>query len=154
MANLLAFLGSRAGRWAGIGLAGAALLGSFVTLYRTFAESDAVASSKNRLFICAETGKSFRHAVSPGEVTPVRSPHSGENTGYPAELCYWTAGGAVKEEPTAVLLHAYLGREGPTFCPDCNRLVVGHNPRPAAGAAPPPLEDQFRPSKKDRQDER
>ena len=148
------FLRSQGGRWAGVAFAVVAAVALVLVLYRSFGDSEAAASSRDRVFVCATTGKSFRHEVSPGEVTPVRSPHTGENTGYPAELCYWTAEGAVKDEPTAVLLNDYAGLAGPTFCPECQRLVVGHNPRPEPGDKPPVLKHQYKQSKKDSQDGR
>ena len=61
-------------------------------------------------------------------MTPVKSPHSGKETGYEPERCYWTADGKPKPEPTYVLLNAAVGKPGPTFCQDCKRLVVGLNP--------------------------
>lgn len=111
-------------------------------LLNSFGTSRAGALSRDRLFICAETGESFRHELEAGEPIPVASPHSGENTGYPAELCYWTADGEIRQEPTAVLLNASIDKSGPTFCPDCDRLVVHWNPRPIPGA-PPPTRDQL-----------
>jgi len=75
---------------------------------------------------------------------PVLAP-SGKNTGYEAELCYWTKDGKPKETPTPVLLNIYKGIKGPTFCPDCGRLVVGHNPPAMEGAKPPPTKDEYTP---------
>ena len=74
---------------------------------------------------------------------PVLSPFSGKNTGYPAELCYWTKDGSIKTDPTPVLLNTYIGDNSPTFCPDCGRLVVGHNPRAVAGAHAPPTKQEW-----------
>lgn len=148
------FLGSQAGRWTAVAFTAAAVGALGWVLYTSLGDSEAAASSRDRVFICAETGKSFEHEISPGEVIPIKSPHSGENTGYLAELCYWTADGRVKDEATAVLLNIYADKPGPTFCPDCGRLVVGHNPRPEPGATPPPLQTEYKPSKKDFQDER
>ena len=111
--------------------------------------NDAAAASRERLFICGETGEPFAHEVEHGESIPVRSPHSGKDTGFPAERCYWTADGTIKDEPTAVLLNEYAGTSGATFCRDCNRLVVGHNPRPEPGDAAPPTRDRYKPSRKE-----
>jgi hypothetical protein len=94
-------------------------------------------------YVCSETGKSFRHRNELGETIPIYSPHSGKNTGYPGEACYWTADGQTKSEPTWVLLNEAIGKSGPTFCPDCGRLVVGHNPRPTPGGKPPPTRAQI-----------
>ena len=79
--------------------------------------------------------------------------NSGKKTGVPAEACYWTADGGTKKNPTWVLLNELAGKPGPTFCPDCNRLVVGHNPAPgpAGGAAIaklPPKRDDYAPPNK------
>jgi hypothetical protein len=65
------------------------------------------------------------------------------NTGYPAEACYWTADGGTKTEPTWVLMNAVLGKPGPTFCPDCGRLVVARNPMPGPGVKPPPTQQEL-----------
>jgi hypothetical protein len=86
-----------------------------------------------------------------GDQIPVKSPHSGKSTGYPAELCYWTKDGVIKSEPTAVLLRSHLGERSPTFCPDCGRLVVGHNPRPSQGDKPPPTQAEYKPRRGDRE---
>lgn len=99
--------------------------------------SPAVAASTHGQFICAETGKPFSLTITPGLTLPVRSPYSGKDTGYPAELCYWTKDGAIRTEPVPVLLNSYLGRRDPTFCPDCGRLVRSRNPQPVPGSAPP-----------------
>ena len=123
------------------------------TAWASFDGNEAAAASRERLFICAETGESFVHAVEHGESLPARSPHTGKDTGYPAERCYWTADGTIKGEPTAVLLNQFVGKAGTTFCPDCDRLVVGHNPQPAPGDTPPPTRDRYKPSKKELRDD-
>lgn len=81
-------------------------------------------------FLCTETKKHFEYAMKMDEHWPVLSPLSGKKTGYPAEKCYWTKDGKRKSEPTYVVLNQYLGKPGDTFCPDCGRTVVGHNPEP------------------------
>lgn len=154
MTSLREFLDSPAGRWTGIGFTAATVLVLLLVLYWSFGDSEAVASSRDRPFICAQTGRSYSHEVKKGDVMPVYSPHSGENTGYPAELCFWTADGDAKEDPTPVLLNDYVQKPGPTFCPDCNRLVVGHNPRPQPGDAPPPAKNEYKAPNKDSQDDR
>jgi len=82
------------------------------------------------VFLCTETNKPFEYAMQMGEKWPVPSPFSKKNTGYPAEQCYWTRDGKRKSEPTYVILNEHLGKRGDTICPDCGRLVVGHNPPP------------------------
>jgi hypothetical protein len=107
--------------------------------WRFFRGSDAVIQANDRVYVCSETGKSFHVNLANliGKEIPIYSPFSGKNTGYPAELCYWTADGQTKTDPTPVLLNESVGKSGPTFCPDCGRLVVGHNPMPAANVKPP-----------------
>ena len=109
----------------------------FWALRDNLSGSQAAAVSRNRTFIDAKTGKPFSYELQNGDKYPVRAP-SGGMTGYPAELCYWTKDGGVKQDPTPVLLNVWIGKPGPTYCPDCGRLVVPHNPYPAPGATPPP----------------
>ncbi|MDB5323672.1 MAG: hypothetical protein JWN40_5303 [Phycisphaerales bacterium] len=111
-------------------------------------KSDTPSSAFQTMFICTETGKPFEHTNKIGETQPILSPHSGKKTGVPAEACYWTADGGTKKSPTWVLLNELAGKSGPTFCTDCGRLVVGHNPSPAAGAKLPPKQDEYSPPTK------
>jgi hypothetical protein len=104
---------------------------------------DLAENSRNRWFVCTETGKPFRKELEPGMTFPVVSPHSGKPTGVEAELCYWTKDGQPKEDPTPVLLNERAGKSGPTFCPDCGRLVVSRNRLPMAGAKPPPTQAEY-----------
>ena len=84
----------------------------------------------SRVYICSATLKTFEHQLQPGEVEPIISPYTGKNTGYLAEMCYWTKNGKRKKTPTYVLLNEHLGRKEKTYCPECGREVVGHNPPP------------------------
>src|SRR5579862_2570161 len=70
-------------------------------------KSEAARMFSDRMFVCSETGKSFTVSLDPDMKIPVHSPYSGKVTGYPAELCYWTADGHVKSEPDGVLLNVY-----------------------------------------------
>ncbi len=108
--------------------------------------SEAGEASQNRMFMDAATGKSFSHSIHPSDRVPIKAP-SGENTGYPAELCYWTKDGTIKKDPTYVLLNQYKSppEKGPTFCPDCGRLVRPKNPPPYPGMTPPPTKAEYRP---------
>jgi hypothetical protein len=142
MQSVREYLDSKQGKAVSIAVVALGLLAIVVSLRSFLGGSEAAAMSADRVFICAQTMKPFEHTLEFGERLPVKSPHSGANTGYRAELCYWTRDGRVKKEPTAVLLKASLGGKGPTFCPDCGRLVVGHNPRPKDGDAPPPIESE------------
>jgi len=82
------------------------------------------------MFKCSETGKTFEYAMHEGDRWPVVSPYTNKNTGYPVERCYWTRDGKRKLTPTYVILNENLGKPGDTICPDCGRVVVGHNPPP------------------------
>lgn len=89
-----------------------------------------------RVYMCSETGKTFEHKIRDGEDEPIYSPHSGKETGYIPEACYWTKGpdGKFKAKltPTYVILKRKLdpGSREKTYCPDCGKEVVGHNPSP------------------------
>ena len=107
-----------------------------------FGATDGEQLAADRMFIDADTGKPFAHTLSLNDPIPVKAP-SGKNTGYPAEACYWTKDGKPKPEPTWVLMNTWKGSKEPTFCPDCGRLVVGHNPPAVAGKAPPPTKEEY-----------
>ena len=137
-------MSTKAGRAVGVCLG---VLGLAVIVWAAkdmFGASEGAVESNERWFVCAETGKPFRYELKEGDSIPVYSPPSGKRTGYPAELCYWTKEGTVKDTPTPVLLNETIGKSGPTYCPECGRLVVGHNPRPQPGSRPPPMKDQQR----------
>lgn len=146
------FFNSPAGKAVAILLVIAAGTGVYLAVRRNFGPSEAGLIARDRLFVCTKTGKAFEYRLGLGDTLPVPSPHSGARTGYPAELCYWTADGQIKPQPTAVLLNHYLGKDEPTFCPDCGRLVVGHNPVPRPGDEPPPTRATYKatPSQEDR----
>lgn len=127
-------------------LISAVVIAGLVILYSLssfFGEAEVTKLSRHRMFVCSQTGKAFELELSAGMQVPVVSPHSGANTGYPAEACYWTREGKIKDDPTWVLLNEAIRKPGPTFCPDCARLVVGHNPVPTPDAAPPPLREGY-----------
>jgi len=96
----------------------------------------------NQPYIDSTTMQPFNHKLQIGETIPVLAP-SGGNTGYPAEECFWNKDGTAKSTPTYVLLNKYLGKPGPTFCPDCGRLVVERNPLPGPGVKPPPTQQEY-----------
>ena len=132
---------------AGMGVAALLVLIGLVTAFYSLKgawNSEGANASADRMFIDAGSNppKPFAHELSMGDVIPIRAP-SGGNTGYPAEPCYWTKDGKIKTDPTWVLLNSYKGSNEPTFCPDCGRLVVGHNPRPESGSRPPPTKDEY-----------
>ena len=84
-------------------------------------------------FMCVETGQTFPHVPQMGEKWPVVSPFTNRLTGYPTEQCYWTKDGKRKKTPTYVVLNEHLNKPGDTICPDCGRIVVGHNQMPPPG---------------------
>jgi len=102
--------------------------------------------SLRRTFVDAETGQPFPVTLTPDMVVPVKSPFTGRDTGVEPELCYWTADGQPKDVPDPVLLNAnhIPPLPGPTFCPVCHRLVIGHNPRALPGMKPPITEADYK----------
>jgi hypothetical protein len=108
-----------------------------------FLRGDAPADSSYTMYICTETGKAFRHQNQLNESHPIYSPYTKKNTGVIAEPCFWTADGGTKTQPTWVLLNELAGKPGPTFCPECGRLVVGHNPGPGALSKAPPARAEY-----------
>lgn len=127
---------------AGKAIALVIVLGGLVFMFQgarnLFGEDSYARKARDRMFVCAETAKAFEYTIKVGDTVPVYSPFSKKNTGFPAQLCFWTKDGKRKDDPTPVLLNQYLGKKGPTFCPDCGRLVVLYNPYPMEGATPPP----------------
>jgi hypothetical protein len=100
-------------------------------------------ASSQRIFIDSKTMQPFDVTLREGMMVPIKAP-SGGNTGYPAELCYWTKDGGTRKTPYAVLLKNVLNpNAGPTFCPDCGRLVRPHNPAPGPGVSVPPTEAEY-----------
>lgn len=136
------FLRSKNGQYASAAIVICAVGALGWSLYANLRDENA-ASANTPNFICAETGKSFTHTLSIGETLPILSPYSGKKTGYLAELCFWTKDGKIKRDPTPVLLNQYAHKSGPTFCPDCGRLVVGHNPPPMPNSTPPPTKAEY-----------
>lgn len=135
------FLQSNAGKALSVGLIVVALGLVVRSIKSNFGPSDATTLSSNRLFIDSVTGKTFDHEVSLGEKMTITSPAG--NPGYPAELCFWNADGSIRTKPFPVLINDYIDKPGPTFCPDCGRLVVPHNPMAAIGVQPPPTKAEY-----------
>jgi hypothetical protein len=142
MAESSSFFEKPAGKAiAGIVLVGGLALAAW-TIWGSVSNNPATIANR-RLFVDSVTGKNFWVNLDDVSEVPTQVPGGGK-TGYPAELCYWTADGKTKTEPTGVLLNETVGRSGPTFCPDCRRLVVGRNPVPGPGVSPPPTEAEYR----------
>jgi hypothetical protein len=142
--RIRAFLETSAGRVTGIALCVVALVIVVWSFRSNLGDTEAEAASKDRIFVCSETGKAFHVTIEPNMTIPVDSPYSGKKTGYPAALCYWTKDGQLKKDPTPVLLNETVGKRGPTFCPDCGRLVGPQAPPPMPGVKPPPTEAEYK----------
>lgn len=140
--GLREFLNSPRGKTISIGVVTVIILMAGFLVWRNFGASETEVIARDRMYIDAKTMKPFEHELKIGDTIPTDAP-SGGKTGYPAELCYWTKDGKEKKDPTPVLLKSWLGQTGPTFCPDCGRLVVGHNPSPATGVKVPPTQAEF-----------
>ena len=141
MAGLREFFESSKGKLIAL-IAGVVLLVVLFFVIWSNLGSEATEIARDRMYIDATTGKAFEHTLKASDVMPIKAP-SGQNSGYPAELCYWTADGKIKDKPTPVLLNSYVGKPGPTFCPDCGRVVVMHNPAPLTGTKPPPTKAEW-----------
>jgi len=59
---------------------------------------------------------------------PMVNPKTGKKTLYQTEICY--ARTCLEKGGTHVIMNKLLGKEGPTFCPECGALVRFHNPGP------------------------
>lgn len=137
------FLGRPAGRGVVIGLV---VIGALCLVYSFWANlrrDPSLSAMESPLFVNVETGRPFHQELTAGLMFPVKCPDNGAMAGYPAELCYWNKDGSVKSTPTYVALNGYQGKPEPTFCPDCGRLVVLHNPRPGPGVRPPPTREEY-----------
>jgi len=143
MAGLREFLNGPAGKGIGIGVVAIGLGVGFVSMRKNLGSGEAAYLSTDRVFIDTENGKTFSYTLKVGDMTPVKSPYSGKNTGVEAERCYWTKDGKTKKDPTYVLLNSRKGGSEPTFCPDCGRLVVPLNPSGIVGGTPPPTKEEW-----------
>jgi|CXWL01.1.fsa_nt_gi hypothetical protein len=117
---------------AGVGAGAAMLLLLFLVVQSIRASvGGSAASSRTRTLVCADTGKVFEEfSIGKDASFPIENPKTGKKSLWIAEACYWTRDGGAKLTPTWVLLNANKGIKDPTLCPDCGRVVVGHNPMP------------------------
>jgi hypothetical protein len=143
MAGLREFLNGPIGKGVAIGVVVIGLIVGFISMKRNLGSGEASYLSTDRVFIDTENGKTFTYTVKLGDTIPVKSPHSGKNTGVEAERCFWTKDGKPKNDPTFVLLNSRKGGSEPTFCPDCGRLVVPLNSVAVVGAPPPPTKEEW-----------
>jgi hypothetical protein len=151
MAGLREFFESTAGRLVAVALLIVGLGVAFFVFRNSFGAPAEILAANDRVFIDTATGESFTMELKSGMKVPVHAP-SGKDTGYPAELCYWTKDGKTRNKPYPVLLNTWVGKSGPTFCKDCGRLVVAHNPRPGPGVSPPPTEAEYQATRKTNQE--
>jgi hypothetical protein len=61
---------------------------------------------------------------------PAINPKTGKRTLFPAEACFWTKDGKAKLDPNYVILNTWLGKQGPTRCPECGKTVTRGNRMP------------------------
>jgi hypothetical protein len=137
------FFESKQGRFTAIAIVLLGIAAAGWSIWRSVRTDPSISVLESPLFIDSVTGQTFHMKLEAGMHVPVKSPYTGENTGYMAELCYWTKDGHVKSDPTPVLMQQDLGKPGPTFCPDCGRLVVYHNPMAVEGHTPPPTQEEY-----------
>ena len=136
------FLNTPAGKVSGLVLVLAGIAIAAFSTWSTYGASTPSAPSKFT-YICSETGKTFQVSSKEGMKFPVDSPFSGKATGYPATPCFWNKDGTIRSSPNWVLLNETKGAMGPTFCPECGRLVEQNPREPAPGERPPPTKAEY-----------
>jgi hypothetical protein len=110
---------------------------------RSYIHGGTAGDPSTEMYIDAETGQVFSHRNEIGQAVPVMTP-AGNQAGYPAVPCYWTKTGEIKTDPTWVLMNTWVGKPGPTFCPDCGRRVDPQAPvPPEPGTKPPPTKEEL-----------
>ena len=118
-------------------IAGVVFIAALITAWFMVGGSSPAEIAAKQIYICSETNRTFEHKAVEGEIEPIMSPHSKKKTGYLAEKCYWRkmpdGSYKAKKNPTYVLLKRRVDWESTekTYCPDCEREVVGHNPMPS-----------------------
>lgn len=80
----------------------------------------------------SETGEVILQFPLPtdGKGYPAVNPKTGRRTLFPTEACFWTKEGKAKLQPNYVILNTWLGKKGPTLCPECGKTIVRSNPMP------------------------
>lgn len=130
------FLEGTLGKALGVGFAVLAV-GVMLWLVLSGDGMSAIAADTSARVFIDEDGNTERRAIEIGQTNDFKGP-TGKPM-FPAEVCYWTKDGKPKTDPTFVLLNEYINKPGPTFCPDCDRLVRGLNPAPdPKNLRPPP----------------
>lgn len=110
----------------------------YLLVLRGDGASEIADDSRTQTLIDADGNVFTVHLSETSTETELINSKSGKK-GFPVEWCWWTKDGKVREKPFPVLLNQYKGDPGPTFCPDCDRLVVPHNPQALPGLPPPKL---------------
>lgn len=143
MASVREFLQTSAGKGMAVAVIILGIAAAGWSIWSNVGQPTAVKAANTVVFLDIETGKTFDVELTPDMAYPAKSPYSGHMTGYMAEACGWTKDGHVRKEPFYVVLNSELGKPGPTFCPDCGRLVVAHNPPAVEGHRPPPTQTEY-----------
>ena len=120
-----------------------AAMGVAIWEIKAYLHGNTPGDPNTQMYVDSETGKAFPHKSVVGEMIPITSPFTGNKTAYPGVPCFWTADGQLKKDPTWLILNETLGKRGPTFCPDCGRLVRPMQPMPKPGDKPPPTRDEL-----------
>jgi hypothetical protein len=105
-----------------------------------------IADDTRNAILVDETGATFKVRLSEKSTEKdLVNPKTGKQ-GYRPEWCWWTKDGKVRAEPFPVVLNSLVGKTEPTFCPDCGRLVVPHNPQVRDGfpmPTVPPTKEEY-----------
>jgi hypothetical protein len=133
--GLREFFESPKGKPVALGILGVGIVAAAISIWQNIGGGEAEAIAGTPSYINAKTGE-VRKIKMGKEAPPADF--------YPAESCYWTKDGKVKEQPTLVLLNTYKGSKDPTFCPDCGRLVVQLNPPANINNKPPPTQAEYK----------
>jgi hypothetical protein len=143
MQSVREFLQSTAGKVLAIAAIVLCIGAAAWSIWSNVGQDSAVKDANALIFMDIENGRTFKVIPTADMPYPYKSPFTGHMTCYHAELCGWTKDGHVRSEPFAVVLNSELGKSGPTFCPDCGRLVVPHNPVAVEGHRPPPTQQEY-----------
>jgi hypothetical protein len=138
MESLRKFLSSPQGLAAGVVVVLLGLVAAGMSLKKNMTAYNPTGDDRVMMDSGTNPPTPFHVSVVPGKSLPAVGP-SGKPA-VPAEECYWTKDGKPKTEPTYVLVEEAVGRPGPTFCPECGRLVTQHN---RASDVPPITKDEW-----------
>ncbi len=142
MNGIREFLQSTMGKTVASALVVAVIIASFFFMRSSLSYSEGIQSSRTRTFVDTGTNLPFQVEVKEGMTIPVKAP-SGQDGYEFDETCSWTKDGHVSDHATYVLMNKTLRKPGPTFCPECGRLVVENNPPAAEGVKPPPTKAEY-----------